>query len=90
MELVKRLLLEIADRHPLILKEPAPFSRMVKMNDSSIDFALRVWTARDDFWTVTYDLNEQTYETFNAQGLNIPFPQMTVHMAKDSLTSENK
>lgn len=90
VELVKRLLLEIADRHPLILKEPAPFSRMVKMNDSSIDFALRVWTARDDFWTVTYDLNEQTYETFNAQGLNIPFPQMTVHMAKDSLTSENK
>lgn len=90
VELVKRLLLEIADRHPLILKEPAPFSRMVKMNDSSIDFVLRVWTATDDFWTVTYDLNEQTYETLNAQGLNIPFPQMTVHMANDSLKSENK
>jgi small conductance mechanosensitive channel len=90
VELVKSLLLEIADRHPLILKEPAPFSRMVKMNDSSIDFVLRVWTATDDFWTVTYDLNEQTYETLNAHGLNIPFPQMTVHMAKDSLTSENK
>jgi len=90
VELVKSLLLEIADRHPLILKDPAPFSRMVKMNDSSIDFVLRVWTATDDFWTVTYDLNEQIYETLNANGLNIPFPQMTIHMANDSLKSENK
>jgi len=90
VELVKSLLLEIADRHPLILKDPAPFSRMVKMNDSSIDFVLRVWTSTDDFWTVTYDLNEQIYETLNANGLNIPFPQMTIHMANDSLKSENK
>ena len=83
VEMVKRLLLEIADRHPLILKDPAPLSQMAKMNDSSIDFVLRVWTARDDFWQVTYDLNEQTYEALNTQGLNIPFPQMTVHLAKD-------
>lgn len=83
VNLVKRLLLEIADRHPLILKDPAPFSRMVKMNISSIDFVLRVWTARDDLWTVTYDLNEQVYEVLNKEGLSIPFQQMTVHLAKD-------
>lgn len=83
VELVKRLLLDIAERHPQVLKEPAPLSRMVKMNDSSIDFVLRVWTLAGDYWPVTFDLNEQTYEALVAQGLNIPFPQMTIHMAKD-------
>ena len=85
VEQVKRLLLAIADKHPKVLNDPEPFSRMVKMNDSSIDFVLRVWTATDDFWQVTFDLNEQVYEALNAQGLNIPFPQMTLHMAKDAL-----
>lgn len=83
VELVKRLLLDIAERHPQVLKEPAPLSRMVKMNDSSIDFVLRVWTLAGDYWPVTFDLNEQTYEALVSHGLNIPFPQMTIHMAKD-------
>jgi len=83
VEEVKRLLLEIAEKHPQVLKDPAPLSRMVKMNDSSIDFVLRVWTLSGDFWPVTFDLNEQVYNALNANGLNIPFPQMTIHMAKD-------
>ncbi len=81
VELVKRLLLDIAEKHPQVLQDPAPLSRMVKMNDSSIDFVLRVWTLTADFWTVTYDLNEQVYESLIEHGLNIPFPQMTVHLA---------
>jgi small conductance mechanosensitive channel len=88
VEQVKRLLLDIAEKHPQVLDEPAPFSRMVKMNDSSIDFVLRVWTLAGDYWPVTFDLNEQTYEALNAHGLNIPFPQMTLHMAKESPDKE--
>ncbi len=84
VEMVKGLLIEIAEKHPLVLKEPAPFSRMVKMSDSSIEFVLRVWALSDDFWQVTFDLNEQVYGTMNAKGLNIPFPQMTIHMASGS------
>ena len=83
VEMVKELLIEIAEKHPLVLKEPAPFSRMVRMSDSSIEYVLRVWSLSDDFWQVTFDLNEQVYEAMNEKGLNIPFPQMTIHMAKD-------
>ncbi|HOO95653.1 MAG TPA: mechanosensitive ion channel [Proteiniphilum sp.] len=83
VELVKRLLLDIAEKHPQVLNDPEPTARMVKMNDSSIDFTLKVWAKGSDFWPVTFDLNEQAYEALVAHGLNIPFPQMTVHMAKD-------
>jgi small conductance mechanosensitive channel len=83
VELVKRLLLDIAEKHPQVLNDPEPSARMVKMNDSSIDFTLKVWAKGSDFWPVTFDLNEQAYDALVAHGLNIPFPQMTVHMAKD-------
>lgn len=88
--LVKRLLLDIAKKNPKVLEDPLPLSRMVKMNNSSIDFVLRVWCASEDFWEVTFDLNEQTYETLTAHGLNIPFPQMTVHMAKTAGEAEKQ
>lgn len=88
VELVKSLLLDIADKHPQVLKDPAPLSRMVKMNDSSIDFVLRVWTLSGDFWPVTFDLNEQTYDALVKNGLNIPFPKMTVHLAKEAHTEK--
>lgn len=83
IELVKKLLLNMAENHPKVLKNPAPMARMTKMNDSSIDFAFRVWVNKADYWDVLFDLNEQTYNVMNENGIDIPFPQMTVHMAKE-------
>lgn len=80
---VKSILMDIMHKHAKILADPQPFARMIKMNDSSIDFSLRAWTKTADYWEVTYDLNEEIYNQLNAFGLNIPFPQMTVHIAKD-------
>jgi len=77
------VLLGLAANEPTILRDPAPQAILLKMNDSSIDFVLRVWTLAGDYWPVTFDLNEQTYEALVSHGLNIPFPQMTIHMAKD-------
>ena len=81
VEVVKKMLLEIAGNHPLVLKTPEPFARMTKMNEDSIDFTLRVWVKSDDYWSVTHDLNEEVYKETNARGLVIPFRQMTVHLA---------
>ncbi len=82
VERVKKILLKIVDEHPKTLQEPKPFVRMTKMNDSSIDFACRAWVKVPDYWEVMYDLNETIYNKMNEEGLNIPFPQMTLHFAQ--------
>ena len=82
VQTVKTLLLEIASHYTNILPEPAPFARMISMSDSSIDFSLRVWTKVEDYWELNFNLQEKIYEELNKRGLNIPFPQLTVHMAK--------
>ena len=37
-----------------------------------------------DYWGVYFELNEKIYKTFESEGLNIPYPQMDVHIHKDA------
>ena len=89
VDIVKKMLLDIANRHPLVLKDPEPFARMTKMNEDSIDFSLRAWVNLNDYWNVTHDLNEEVYKEINARGLVIPFRQMTVHLANSTEQNAN-
>ena len=64
-----------------ILEEPAPLIAVNKLNNSSVDLVIRCWTRKEDYWDVYFHINEQIYNAFNDANINIPFPQMTVHMA---------
>lgn len=63
-----------------ILKDPASFIGLVNLNSSSVDLALRVWVKQEDYWPVFFNINQLVYENFESKGLNIPFPQMDVHI----------
>ncbi|KGJ93458.1 mechanosensitive ion channel family protein [Thalassotalea sp. ND16A] len=65
-----------------ILKDPEVFIALSELADSSVNFAVRAWVNADDYWAVYFDMNEQIYKVFNQQGLNIPYPQMDVHIHK--------
>ncbi|MBQ4037822.1 MAG: mechanosensitive ion channel family protein [Clostridia bacterium] len=79
-ERVKQVLLLLADKHELVLKDPAPFARMTKHDQSALIFSLRVWSKKDDYWTVKFDLLEQVKTAFDKLEIQIPFPQMDVHI----------
>ena len=81
---VKDILKEIINSNSTILKAPEPFIGLLKLNDSSIDFVLRVWVESSNYWPVYFYLNENIYEKFTHAKINIPFPQLTVHMANDN------
>lgn len=65
-----------------ILKDPAPFIGLAALADSSVNFTVRVWTDTPDYWGVFFDMNEKVYTKFPEYNLNIPFPQMDVHVQK--------
>ena len=64
-----------------VLEEPVPLIAVNKLESSSVELVIRCWTRKDVFWDIYFDINEQIYNAFNAANINIPFPQMTVHMA---------
>ena len=76
----KTVLLRLCKDDPLVLADPKPFIEIGKLNNSSVDITVRVWTKADDYWTVFFGMNEKVYKTFAEEGLNIPFPQVDVHM----------
>ncbi len=65
-----------------ILNTPAPFVNLIALADSSVNVVVRVWVKSEDYWDVFFSMNQAVYATFNKEGINFPFPQITVHQAK--------
>lgn len=82
-EKVKAVLQRIIDSDPRILKDPAPMIALGALSASSVDIKVRAWAKTADYWDVYFDMNKIVYDTFNKEGIGFPFPQLTVHQAKD-------
>lgn len=80
---VKEVLERIIKEDSRILQDPVPFIGLGALSASSVDIKLRVWTSTEEYWNVYFDLHKVVYETFNKEGIGFPFPQLTVHQAKD-------
>lgn len=78
---VKGVIETILARDSRILTDPAPFIALNTLADSSVNVVIRVWVNSPDYWDVYFGINQSVYETFNAQGIKFPFPQLTVHRA---------
>lgn len=65
-----------------ILNTPEPFVNLIALADSSVNVVVRVWVKSEDYWDVFFSMNKAVYATFNKEGINFPFPQITVHQAK--------
>jgi small conductance mechanosensitive channel len=76
----KEIIRNILEADERVHKDPAVFIALGAMADSSVNLTVRVWTAAPDYWGVFFDTNEKVYHAFNAGGINIPFPQMDVHV----------
>ena len=82
-EHVKSVIESVLAQDARILNEPAPFIALSALADSSVNVVVRAWVKSPDYWGVYFDTNKAIYATFNARGIGFPFPQLTVHQAKD-------
>ena len=70
----KEVLFNVLNSHPLILKEPATAVNLSELADSSLNFFTRGWVKKEDYWTVKFDILEQTKEALDTAGIEIPYP----------------
>ena len=76
----KEVLLDIMQKHPKTLKNPAPFVGVSALADSSVNLAVRPYTHPNDYWEVYFDVYEAGKVALDGAGVTIPFPQVDVHM----------
>ncbi len=63
-----------------IFSDPPPKVAVSELADSSVNFVVRPWVKRKDYWGVKFDLTRKIKEAFDENGIEIPFPQQVVHM----------
>jgi len=80
VENFRKAINKFLDEDERTLKEPERFIGLSELADSSVNFAVRAWVNSADYWDVFFDMNEKVYRHFSDYQLNIPFPQMDVHI----------
>lgn len=76
----RKVLREMAEAHPNVLKEPAPVVVPLSLGDSAVVLQLRAWAPNAFFWDTRWDLTETGKKQLEAAGITIPFPQRVVHV----------
>ncbi|ERB67224.1 mechanosensitive ion channel [Vibrio coralliilyticus OCN008] len=76
----EKVLKEIVDSHPAVLRNPEPNIRVHLLNTSSVDFIVRPWVKTDDYWDVYWYVTREVKLRFDQEGISIPFPQQDVHL----------
>ena len=77
-----KVALEALPLVPNVLKDPAPSVSVASLDDSQVTLNIRPWADGANYWTVYNDAQVAIKSAFEKNGIDIPFPQLTVHMDK--------
>jgi small-conductance mechanosensitive channel len=86
---IERVLIDEAKRSvgevPGLLGDPEPLVRFIPgFGDSSLDFTL-IFQVQEfvDQYLAQHELRKRIFARFRAEGIEIPFPQRTIHVSKE-------
>lgn len=80
---VRKVLSETVLSNNDVLKEKDVDIFVSKHDESSVKFSVRAWTKTENYWTVFFDINEKVKKAFDENKIQIPFPQMDVHVKQN-------
>lgn len=86
LKTAKQLLTDLLDQDPRVDQEEREIY-VDELKTSSITLAFRAWVKTEDYWQVKWDMNEKIKLAFDEHGIEIPYPQVDVHV-KDRRTIE--
>ena len=70
----RNVLADVASAHPKILKDPAPWTGVTALLDSSVQITLHAWVNVGDWWQAQADIMQGGKEALDAAGIDIPYP----------------
>ena len=78
----KEILAVVCEACPDIIREPEPIIGVANHGDSSVMLDLKAWCDTEKYWDVKYFLEENVKLAFDEHNIEIPYPQMDVHIKK--------
>ena len=79
----KEVIAEVVNAHKFAMNDPEPFIRVSAHNESSVVITVRVWCKSENYWSLNFDLLEQVRESFDKNGIEIPYNQLDVRIVEN-------
>ena len=80
MKLAKEVLQDMLAESDYTIKEQVMRVVVDELEDSGVKLLIHCWVKSADYWPAKWDLTEKAKLTLDANGIEIPFPQVDVHM----------
>ena len=80
MALTKKIFQDILDNNQYVLKDPAYTIGLSELASSTVNFVVRPWVKKADYWTARFQLLEEIKRDLDAANISIPYPQMDIHV----------
>ncbi|MEM9151841.1 MAG: mechanosensitive ion channel domain-containing protein [Cyanobacteria bacterium P01_F01_bin.3] len=87
---VKEIFIDILTADSRVLAHPKPSVGLLKMADSSLNFAVRPWVKPQDYLALELSLQEDIKKRLDQEGISIPFPQRDVHLIGNTPLMANR
>ncbi|MCI5071886.1 mechanosensitive ion channel [bacterium] len=87
MDATRKALEEAIAKTKLGLQDPAPQVVLSGLGDSAVNWKVRIWCDVKDYWALHEDMLYQVKTALDAAKIEIPFPQMDVHVKKEAETN---
>lgn len=87
-ETAKALIIDCVKGLGHTLEDPAPFVGMEAHAQSSVDVIVKYWVPTDVYYDSKYMMREAVKLAFDANGIEIPYPQLEVHTKSDGRESK--
>ncbi len=80
LEQTRQVLLAVLNDNEKVLEKREKSVMVEELGDSGVNLILRCWCKASDYWDVYFGNTEAAKLALDAAGIEIPFPQMDVHM----------
>ncbi|MFZ7171748.1 mechanosensitive ion channel family protein [Avibacterium volantium] len=84
IEQAKAIVANILAQDPRVLKDPEPTIAVGALAANSVQLVVRPWVNTADYWAVHFDVTEKVKLAFDQAGIEIPFPQMNIHLPENA------
>lgn len=75
---------KVVEADDMVLNDPAPLYVIEALNESSVDLGIRPWVKTGDYWPAHSELQRKIKIALDEAGVEIPFPQRTIHVVGDT------
>lgn len=81
---VIQIISEIVKANEKILLDPEPIIRLINHGQNALEYDVKVWTKKEEFWNVKYQMNEDVRTAFNDHDIKIPYPQRELWLTQNN------